>query len=171
MDTSVDQAKQPKVKASKNLSVQNEAWFKSRFPEIESIYRNTNGKTGDISTIVILSDGTKGISTLKKLQTAQDNSDLGILWAYTKAKESQAYNAYKAHIDFMTQCLADDDEDECCGGCDNCDCSDEDDFIEVDLTDEDSILGAITALTGGAITTVEEANKLERALFESIFVI
>jgi len=67
------------------MVVRHEEWYKQRFPEIARIYVG-KGKEG-IKTVVILDDNSKGVAFPQGSE--QYNPDLGILWAYLKAKEKQ----------------------------------------------------------------------------------
>ena len=75
-------------------------WFKGRFDDIKSVTRveradkvikdsegNPTGeiRKGGIFTTVVLTNGTAGVVTVQ--EGSEDNAELGILWAYTKAKE------------------------------------------------------------------------------------
>ena len=157
-----------KEKKSKSLDVQHSDWFKERFPDIERIHRNTDGKTGDINTVVILDDGTKGISTLKKNSDQSDNNDLGVLWAYTKAKETQATEP--SGININVNIITDEDEDKdldevlaalsgLVGGR----------VVPICGQGTDTIMDAIRSLSGGTINTLEEAMEIERSLYSRLF--
>jgi len=77
-------------------------WFKGRFDGIKTITRveradkvikDSDGeptgvvRKGGIFTTVLLESGSAGVVTVQ--EGSEDNAELGILWAYTKAKENE----------------------------------------------------------------------------------
>ncbi len=77
-------------------------WFKGRFDNIKSVTRveradkeikDSEGeptgvvRKGGIFTTVLLKSGSAGVVTVQ--EGSEDNAELGILWAYTKAKEKE----------------------------------------------------------------------------------
>jgi len=89
-------------------------WFKGRFKDIKTITRvvradkvikDTHGeptgvvRKGGIFTTVVLKDGRAGVVEVQKI--SEDNPELGVLWAYTKAKENEKKDSTKNAVDRM----------------------------------------------------------------------
>jgi hypothetical protein len=99
------------VKVKKDGNVEKEKfdelaeWFKGRFDDIKTVTRvvredkaikDADGeptgvvRKGGIFTTVLLKDGRAGVVTVQ--DGSEDNAELGVLWAYTKAKEQKPKN-------------------------------------------------------------------------------
>ena len=79
------------VKVSDEVKM-NIEYFKERFPDIKDIYVNEDKKT----TVLILHSGVKAKVSLQKGDIY--NNELGILWSYVKAKETESKYIHEESI-------------------------------------------------------------------------